>query len=231
MLLAIEWARAFPSSRGFNAGAWEQERSRSRSSKRHASKPNAVAMLAAASFMLCSPAISAFDAADAAVVSQLAELAPPGRQEGAALVSLPASWDLYGRMQRVERTMFTKADAMEMRAEIKADANEMRAEMKADAKEMRAEMKAEAFELRVETVLLLGLTIFYSNGRMDKQRSEDIARMEEQRSEDNARMVKMEARAATKDVLTLSVAFAALIVAAVTPFAPQLISALTNKST
>ena len=180
MLLDIEWARAFPSSVGFRAGAWELERSRSRSSKLHASKPNVVAVIAAASFMLCSPAIPAVASADAAVVSQLAELASPGRQEeGAVLVSLPASWDLYGRMQRVESTMFTKADAKEMRAE-----------MKADAKEMRAEMKADANELRVETVFLLGAAIFYSNARMDKQRSEDTERMDKQRSEDIARMDK-----------------------------------------
>ena len=120
------------------AGAWEQERTRSRSSKLHASKPNVVAVIAAASFMLCSPAIPAAASADAAVVSQLAELASPGRQEGAVLVSLPASWDLYGRMKRVESTMFTKANAKEMRAEMKADAN----------------------ELRVETVFLLGAAIF-----------------------------------------------------------------------
>ena len=66
---------------------------------------------------------------------------------------------------------------------------------------------------------------------MDKQRSEDTARIDKQRSEDTARMDTMEARAATNDVLTMLVAFAALLVAAVNPFAPQLISALTNKST
>ena len=100
MLLAIEWARAF----WFRAGAWEQERSRSRSGKLHASKPNVVAVIAAASFMLCLPAIPAVASADAAVVSQLAELASPGRQKGAVFVSLPASWDLYGRMKRASPT-------------------------------------------------------------------------------------------------------------------------------
>ena len=227
---------AFPVSRGFRAAARSralgQYGTRVRLRKVHACDPRAVAVLVATSLVLCSPVtLSAVADSDSGVISPVAKVVLPLRQGTAT-----ASWDLYRRMEVVESTMFTKDDAKEMRAEIKADAKEMRAEIKADAKEMRAEIKADAKEMQMTNYLLFAATLFTSwqfrsesFARMDKQRADDNKRMDEQRAEDRARMDMMEARAATNDVLTLSVAFAALLVVAVTPFASQLIAALAAK--
>ena len=183
---------------------------------------------AATSLVLCSPAtLSAVVAvrsaeSDAGVISPVAKVSPLG--QGASAVSLPASWDLYGRMQVVESTMFTKADAKEMRAEMKADVQKMRAEMKADTKEMRAETKADAQEMRAEmkadaqemqnfNYALFAVALFISW----KSGVERDARMAVQRAEDMKRMDDMEDRAGKNNALTLSVSLTAVLVAAFVP--------------
>jgi len=204
---------AFPVSRGFRAAARSralgQYGTRLRLSKVHACDPRAVAVLVATSLVLCSPVtLSAVADSDSGVISPVAKVVP--LRQG----TTTASWDLYRRMEVVESTMFTKDDAKEMRAEIKADAKEM-----------------QMTNYLLFAATLLTIWQFRSDGdaKMDKQRAEDRARMDKQRPDDTKRMDKMEARAATNDVLTLSVAFAALLVVAVTPFASQLIAALAAK--
>ena len=222
LLLAADRVGAFPSSKGLRAAAAR----RTRALGLRLSKARACAGgLVAASLMLCSPATLAIARADAAPLTLVAPRQQQHQQAGAALpTGIPASWDLYGRMQRVENTMFTKDDAKEMRAEMKADAKEMRDEMKADAKEMRDEMKADAKEMWDETRSLFAATIFFflllraqDNARWDKQRAEKNVRWDKQRAEDIARMTE-------KSDLSRAVAVLALIVAVATPLVPQLLA-------
>ena len=49
-------------------------------------------------------------------------------------------YDVFGRLQRLEDSMFTKEDAKEMRAETKAEMKEMKAEIKAEMKELMFRM-------------------------------------------------------------------------------------------
>ena len=68
-------------------------------------------------------------------------------------IAIP-KYDVFGRLQRLEDSMFTKEDAKEMRAENKAEMKEMRAEMK----EMRAEM-----ELRMNWMFAISALIALLN--------------------------------------------------------------------
>ena len=74
-------------------------------------------------------------------------------------------YDVFGRLQRLEDSMFTKEDAKEMRAETKAEMREMRAETKAEMKEMRAEMKEmrAEMELRMNWMFAISTTISLLN--------------------------------------------------------------------
>lgn len=69
-----------------------------------------------------------------------------------------SKYDVFGRLQRLEDTMFTKENAKEMRAETKAEMQEMRAETKADMQEMRA-----AMELRMNWMFAISTLISLLN--------------------------------------------------------------------
>ena len=233
LLLAADRVGAFPSSKGLRAAAAR----RTRALGLRLSKAQACAGgLVAASLMLCSPATLAIARADAAPLTLVAPRQQQHQQAGAALpTGIPASWDLYGRMQRVENTMFTKNDAKEMRAEMKADAKEMRDEMKADAKEMWDETRS----LFAATIFFFLLLRAQDNARWDKQRAEKNVRWDKQRAEDNASWATQRAEGNTKwatqrteDIarmteksdLSRAVAVLALIVAVATPLVPQLLA-------
>jgi hypothetical protein len=62
------------------------------------------------------------------------------------------TWDLFGRIQRLEDTSFTKEDAKAMEAERKKDANAMEARIEARMDKAEAERKedAKAMEARMQ---------------------------------------------------------------------------------